>query len=664
MAQRAPVYMVFDRPSHAPLALGMLVSYARVFRGGALRDAYDFSNVLQCNASRLLKELSSHQRAVLLFSHYVWNSRYLLELSRVVKAHFPESLTIHGGPHIPKYDYACDEFLQKHPHADIAIRGEGETPLVEALAALADRVSLETVRGLTFRVQGDVVRTGDAPRPTDLSLFPSPYLEGVFDSAAHSYMGGILETNRGCPYGCTFCDWGSLTLQKIRSFPLERIQAEIAWMAKHRLEVIFVADANFGIFPRDLEIAEMIVRAKERTGFPRQVVINYAKNATERVVEIVRILTSGGLIDTGILALQTTDKRTLAAIDRSNIKTNRYVELRKAYDELSLPVSTDLMIGLPGATRASFRDDLQFCFDQRTHARCYLTVLLPNSPMAHRDYRAAHGIRTNANGYIAQTSTCSEDDLLYMDRLYGAYLATVEFGVMRYLLHHLQAERGLRAVDLVSTLLGDLDENRPGLEVTRAVIEVLGNVQPARRGIFLRRAALRLDWDRFYREVVAYLAERYGVADDSALRTLVSVQQALVPRPFARYPKELALAHDVVDYFRDLFRAEPRPLASYPSGSLQISDPVETRWLRWLSSQYSPHRVPFECHSELRVISNGESKPHFLFAPERLELRAVLRAAQSQGRFFVYRLQCRLDNRSLQRRAVRPSNGLPVATSG
>ena len=33
----------------------------------------------------------------------------------------------------------------------------------------------------------------------------------------------MLESNRGCPYGCTFCDWGSATLSKVRNFDLDRV---------------------------------------------------------------------------------------------------------------------------------------------------------------------------------------------------------------------------------------------------------------------------------------------------------------------------------------------------------------------------------------------------------------------------------------------------------
>src|SRR5947209_2679156 len=49
----------------------------------------------------------------------------------------------------------------------------------------------------------------------------SPWLTGLLDPSMelarkHGYrVVAPWETNRGCPYSCTFCDWGSNTLSKL-----------------------------------------------------------------------------------------------------------------------------------------------------------------------------------------------------------------------------------------------------------------------------------------------------------------------------------------------------------------------------------------------------------------------------------------------------------------
>src|SRR5690606_35936932 len=133
---------------------------------------------------------------------------------------------------------------------------------------------LASIDGLTFLdASGEMVRTPDRGRIVDLDELPSPYLTGEFDDIPAEAWNQILaiETNRGCPYGCTFCDWGSSTLSRIRKFSIDRVAAEIEWAASHGVAAIDITDANFGIMSRDVEIARIIADIKRRTGFPQVV---------------------------------------------------------------------------------------------------------------------------------------------------------------------------------------------------------------------------------------------------------------------------------------------------------------------------------------------------------------------------------------------------------
>src|SRR5262249_30735181 len=134
----------------------------------------------------------------------------------------------------------------------------------ERAEGLAFGTLLEGVAGITFRKRGSsegatpdrLVRTPDRERITDLDSIPSPYLTDWFQRQdAERWIAAIIETNRGCPYSCTFCDWGAATASKIRLFSTERVFAEIDWVSKNRIEVLWFADSNFGIFPRDIDIA-------------------------------------------------------------------------------------------------------------------------------------------------------------------------------------------------------------------------------------------------------------------------------------------------------------------------------------------------------------------------------------------------------------------------
>ena len=96
---------------------------------------------------------------VWLFSSFVWSVDRMLAVSGAIKAVDARNLTIHGGPSTPSYEGACGEFLGRHPHIDVAVRGEGELTLTAVLRHLAGRwgsgddgrYDLEGVRGVTYR---------------------------------------------------------------------------------------------------------------------------------------------------------------------------------------------------------------------------------------------------------------------------------------------------------------------------------------------------------------------------------------------------------------------------------------------------------------------------------------------------------------------------------
>ena len=61
-------------------------------------------------------------------------------------------------------------------------------------------------------------------------ILPSPYLEGTFEDLFKKYdyqWTPTWETNRGCPYQCTYCDWGSAIAAKLRNFEKERLYREL-----------------------------------------------------------------------------------------------------------------------------------------------------------------------------------------------------------------------------------------------------------------------------------------------------------------------------------------------------------------------------------------------------------------------------------------------------
>ncbi|MGK4004040.1 radical SAM protein [Sorangium sp. So ce1036] len=609
--ERTPVYLVSAAESHEPrsylpLALGMILAHLRNYEGGALSRSYDIIPELLLTPAAVRDAILRRGPGVVLFSDYAWTIDVHLRISKALKAASREFVTVHGGPSVPAYEAEATRFFAQHDHVDVAVRGEGESSAAEILKALARSPGrpaaglhhLREVPGLTIRdpASGAALRTADRQRTADVNVFPSAYLTGSFDGCRmDEFVAACLETNRGCPYGCTFCDWGQATLQKIRTFDLDRIRGEIEWIATHRIPILMCADANFGVLERDVEIARMVADARRRHGFPRQLAVNYAKNATDRIAEIIRILRDADIAAEGILAMQTTDPTTLGIVRRSNIKTRRFEELTDVFRGLKLPISTDLLIGLPGSTVDSFARDLQYCIDRGVPARAYATRVLVNSPMADPAYREKYRIETDEKDEIVATFSFTREDLRTMKRLYDAYRLYEGSGVLFYVLRYLQWDHGIQATDFLRRLLEALAAS-PGAYPALAWVD--------------RYSPWNLNvggWRPFYDDVARYIEEQYGIGRSSALATALRVQEAVLREPGRVFPETVQLAHDFVAWWRDHGAGTSRPAAAttldgYPPAALVVDDPDGLCRLDLSRQrQYDHHFVRWELRSPLRT---------------------------------------------------------------
>jgi len=204
------------------------------------------------------------------FSTYVWNGRISLEIARRLKAEKPGIVIVFGGPHVPDQPEA---FLRANPQIDVAVHNEGERTFLKLLEAFPDRQAWQALPGVSMvRPDGGFVRNANIDRVRELDEIPSPFLEGAFDAimAANPQESwiGLWETNRGCPFRCTFCDWGSATAAKVTKFGEHRLYREVDWFAQKKIEYIFCCDANFGIQKRDVDIAKYVAGIKQSTGYP------------------------------------------------------------------------------------------------------------------------------------------------------------------------------------------------------------------------------------------------------------------------------------------------------------------------------------------------------------------------------------------------------------
>lgn len=409
----------FSGQNYLPYAAGLLQSYAEKHAKHPERYTFQlpvYSRIpVQAAVDRLLGA------DVIGFSAYVWNIRISLEIARRIKEQRPETLIVFGGPQVPD---RAEEFLRQNPFIDIACHGEGEQVFLSILENFPS-ATWENVQSVSYLANGVFINNPRAERMRDITMVPSPYLSNIFEPLMQANPQErwliLWETNRGCPFQCTFCDWGSATAAKVSQFDLERLLREVDWFAEKKIEFIFTCDANYGMLARDYDITQYVVDTKKRLGYPQALSVQNTKNATERAYKVQKLLSDAGLNKGVALSLQSVDPGTLKAIKRDNISTKSYQELQRRFTRDRVETYSDLILGLPGETYDSFAEGISSVMENGQHNRIQFNNLsiLPNAEMGDPEYQKKYGMEIieteiiNIHGSLSET----REEILEMQQL-------------------------------------------------------------------------------------------------------------------------------------------------------------------------------------------------------------------------------------------------------
>lgn len=390
LIQANNVYGDSKKSTYIPYAAGCIQAYCE--QNPVIKSEYEFGKIIYARESpeKVISKLKDPY--MVLFSCSVWNMEYNKVVAEKLKEIYPQCLITFGGHSVS----ADGEMLEKYSYVDFLTHRFGEEPTEGLLVAIAKDEPLDNVSNISYRnSEGKIVTTKyEAQTNTD---YPSPYLEGVFDELLKDDIdfSVLFETNRGCPNSCSFCDWGSLK-SKVRLFPMERVIAEIDWFVEHKIEFVFCTDGNFCLFNRDAEIADYIVKCKQKFGYPQCFRVCFTKNRFDFVYEIGTKFFKNGLDKAQTLSFQSMNEEVLRNVGRKNISVEKFRELMQRYNEINISTFSELILGLPGETYESFSNGVSTLIENGQHfaINIYPCELLPNSEMGQRDYIEKYSIKS------------------------------------------------------------------------------------------------------------------------------------------------------------------------------------------------------------------------------------------------------------------------------
>jgi radical SAM superfamily enzyme YgiQ (UPF0313 family) len=347
-----------------PLNIGLISAYCQQ----QLKDQVDIQ--LFKYPEKLETAVKIQKPDIIGFSFYTWNEELVHHFAGQVKKLYPDTLIVFGGPNLEASQTSFENFFYKYSFVDYYILYEGEEVFNEVVSQFLsvnkkiDKLKRIDIKGTVKQIDGKVEYSFLDPKSKDKKIpYPSPYLTGVLDEfLSDPFLYPLFETNRGCPFKCTFCAWGVSALDRVRMWPIEQIMKEFKYYLERcsGQDLWIFADANFGIVKRDVDVARKIREYKDHPRGPKRVLAWNSKNTTNRNIEVQEIF---GDMSGFLVAFQSLDEEVLENIKRKNIKVEGLVDLVNYFKHKEADIETDILIGLPGESYESHIGTLRKCFD-------------------------------------------------------------------------------------------------------------------------------------------------------------------------------------------------------------------------------------------------------------------------------------------------------------
>ena len=304
-------------------------------------------------------------------SIYVWSTPCLVEAARQLKARRPECTIVFGGPSARTALFNLPPYCQSHTYLDALVSTDGEFVFRE-IARLPElsRQGLKSVPGLDIPTPEGWIHTGPRPLLTELDTIASPFQLGLMPRNSVAY----LETFRGCPLSCTFCEWGASEGSKA-VFSHDYIVRELEAFAEDNVPAVFLLDAGLNLNTRgfrNLCTAEAQVGFLRTTNFWCEIYPTFVRD------EHLEFLASIGPSYLGV-GLQSLDPAVLKAHDRP-FDRKRFEAAVPQLAKLT-NVELQIILGLPGDSPEGFRRTLDFARSFDVGVRAYHCLVLPDALM-------------------------------------------------------------------------------------------------------------------------------------------------------------------------------------------------------------------------------------------------------------------------------------------
>tara|TARA_Y100001963_G_scaffold88399_1_gene122118 strand:+ start:992 stop:2935 length:1944 start_codon:yes stop_codon:yes gene_type:complete len=576
-----------------PYSTGLIWSYC--LQNKTITDNYELSDWIcyRDNIDNVFEKFDNPD--IVGFSSFVWNWEYNKILAKRIKEKYPNCLIVFGGKEPPEKTWLMNnpEWYKTHDYIDIIVHGEGELTFEEILLeGLKDKPDYLGVAGCSLITNRGHLTTLARQRINDLDEMPSPYLNGLFEELYEKYkddyiFSAVIESCRGCPYSCTFCEIGDKYFTKVKKQPLDKLFKEIEWIGSHGIDYIDDANSNFGLYyDRDIEIANWLVECNEKYDNPKKYKVDWAKNKAEKLFDIAKILHDGGIHKGMTLALQSMNEPVLKAIKRKNLVSRGDMNrITKMYEDAGISTYVEIIMGLPDESLDSFKEGV--CevleFGEHNYIGLYVLSGLRNTPFGDPNYIKQYGLKSKkvlfpaAHFDFTKQEVIETSDLVignskleveeWKDMFMFAWLilSCHYLGFTQYTARFLREHLKISYLEFYDKLFSffkssnsimNLEYNRTYECINKIVTEKTPKTFWGRelketgdfRWEFEEASGIKFikNIENFYKDLTSFLESNFNI-EDNLLKSLLSFQEIGIVNPVKSYPTKQKIDYNFLD---------------------------------------------------------------------------------------------------------------------
>lgn len=314
------------------------------------------------------------------FTSYAMDS---LEVASIAKKIFPNVPVVLGGAHAT---VEAENIIKNNTSIDYVVRGEGEITLEYLLRFLQSEISIDAIKGITFRNSENVtISNPESDLIENLDILPIPdrsFIDMEFYKESNKkcvwYIRkdpvATIMTSRGCPYNCIFCSTKVVWKRMWRPRSLEKVFEEIELLvSKYQIREIIINDDQFLTKRNRIdEFCKYFIK--------RKLDLNFSVDSGVSVwlvdKELLKMMKKAGFYSMRF-PIETGNEKTLKFI-RKPVDLLKTKELIKDANKLGFWTSANFIIGFPYETRQEIEETIRYAFSTTLDFASFL-IAKPNA---------------------------------------------------------------------------------------------------------------------------------------------------------------------------------------------------------------------------------------------------------------------------------------------